>query len=944
MIYIEGGRGSLYQWDIDQRLIVEHDEVTEVHFSNNLKDPALICEVYEEGGLRYANVPNILLQQPATLLVHGCCAECVRESVRLRVIPRAKPADYVYTETELLTFEKLQQRAEAAVAEAETAATQAAQSAAWAWKAEGNVQEAKDAAEAAAAKAAQSANGMLTEAYNSIFSEPVVVEWELGGLQSSDASTNTLSTRIRTGYIPTQHLWIRCSGDAEVYVYCYASPRMADYIGLCKVGDISIFTDIALDGVAPEGTKCVRLVARHKDVPAQGGTPVPDVAALGAMVTVSTMLGAIPDPYSDYQPDVPESMGVLNAILNMKQLAEVRYTPLTELPAGTVDGNHSSHFKAGVEVAGLPYGSERQNAGFVPNFVSLHTFMMAIKNPNSYLYTVDTNKEFGNLNGHTYYSTVCSVACAYALNIVPNFTTHQWKTLPGMELIEPQSVYALKLGDTICTKAEGGGHIVMVTDITRNKRGRIGQITITEAAAPRVKSTVYTPETLEAEYPLNAWDYCRYGKIHAVKHARSPYVAVEDETPQTVTYNTAIIPRKGDAANWRTDEAVEIDVLEPGTYTDVEVYKDGAAYKTIEVPGGGGGEAIDHTVYGIKWYIGGVYSTNGQPNGDNIRVRSCYIPSTNVYTILPSEDMEIVGYFYYDDTLTYISYNVTPQPPENAAFTVIVVKRSDNTEIANAAAFTESVIVATSDDSTDVPIAFERGTITSADGSAADRVNRARSGYLPLRNLRFSCKEVAKYTVYFFDANKSYIVHSIGWQNGTLDVLSVAPEGAKYIRIVVAYDDDRDVVVDVQGKLRDPDVVVYATILESNGDGLITLSDLTPGSYQARLTDGTNTSDWCSWITTDISSEVSATGKAGEIKVKISHSDNAEPLFVAWCNATHKGTVHISTFEASDIKTDTDGSKYVVCAHKAGSYLIRVAFRTEYGIIHSVLSDAVTVK
>lgn len=139
MIYIEGGRGSLYQWDIDQRLIVEHDEVTEVHFSNNLVDPALICEVYEEGGLRYANVPNILLQQPNTLLVHGCCEECVRESVRLRVIPRAKPADYVYTETELLTFEKLQQRAEAAVVEAETAATQAAESAAEAQEALKNV-------------------------------------------------------------------------------------------------------------------------------------------------------------------------------------------------------------------------------------------------------------------------------------------------------------------------------------------------------------------------------------------------------------------------------------------------------------------------------------------------------------------------------------------------------------------------------------------------------------------------------------------------------------------------------------------------------------------------------------------------------------------------------------------------------------------------------------
>lgn len=125
MIYIEDGRSSFYQWDIGQRLIVDNPDVTEVHFSNNLKDPALICEVYDEGSIRYANVPNILLQQPNTLLVHGCCEECVRESLRIRVIVRAKPADYVYTETEVRSFDALQQRAETAINVAESSAASA---------------------------------------------------------------------------------------------------------------------------------------------------------------------------------------------------------------------------------------------------------------------------------------------------------------------------------------------------------------------------------------------------------------------------------------------------------------------------------------------------------------------------------------------------------------------------------------------------------------------------------------------------------------------------------------------------------------------------------------------------------------------------------------------------------------------------------------------------
>lgn len=119
MLSIEGGRSCLYQWDVDQRLQVDHPEVTEVHFSNSSAQSALICEVYEEDGVRYANIPNILLQEPFALRAHGCCEECVRVELIIRVVSRAKPADYVYTETEVRSFETLMHRAEEAVQVAE---------------------------------------------------------------------------------------------------------------------------------------------------------------------------------------------------------------------------------------------------------------------------------------------------------------------------------------------------------------------------------------------------------------------------------------------------------------------------------------------------------------------------------------------------------------------------------------------------------------------------------------------------------------------------------------------------------------------------------------------------------------------------------------------------------------------------------------------------------
>lgn len=110
MLIIEGGRSCLYQWDVDQRLEVVNSDVLEVHFSNAVIGAALVCEVYEEDGRRFANIPNVLLQQAWAIQAHGCCELRVRDVQVIRVVRREKPADYVYTETEVKSYEDLDKR------------------------------------------------------------------------------------------------------------------------------------------------------------------------------------------------------------------------------------------------------------------------------------------------------------------------------------------------------------------------------------------------------------------------------------------------------------------------------------------------------------------------------------------------------------------------------------------------------------------------------------------------------------------------------------------------------------------------------------------------------------------------------------------------------------------------------------------------------------------
>lgn len=141
MITIENKRKRLYQWDLGQRLVIEgYAAGIEVHcalIENGLPVPprldrrsALVVIAYDEDGTLYADIPNILLQKAGELNVYIYPEEDGRahtaEQRHFTVIPRERPADYVYTETEVKRWEALAQSAEAALDTANAAAEKAA--------------------------------------------------------------------------------------------------------------------------------------------------------------------------------------------------------------------------------------------------------------------------------------------------------------------------------------------------------------------------------------------------------------------------------------------------------------------------------------------------------------------------------------------------------------------------------------------------------------------------------------------------------------------------------------------------------------------------------------------------------------------------------------------------------------------------------------------------
>ena len=273
--------------------------------------------------------------------------------------------------------------------------------------------------------------------------------------------------------------------------------------------------------------------------------------------------------FSQYVHDLPESVGQLNVVLRAYQMTKIQYMAAATLPLHS-GGSVSVTVRdvpAGTELVGVPYSSMRDEMSYIPQAISFDTFMSAIQNPNSYIYTRHYEQTDRWYNARCYYGTVCSAMVGYVYGIENAIlTTISFANYPGLEPLpeEQQAVEYLKLGDML---NKAGTHIVVITDIVRSNRGRIVSIEISEASKPLCRSAVYTPEQFKTSYLDNGFVAYRYANIADVPYDPSPWVHVDSTETGEPVYDTALSPRRGDKANWRLGETVEIDVLDAGSFT-----------------------------------------------------------------------------------------------------------------------------------------------------------------------------------------------------------------------------------------------------------------------------------------------------------------------------------------------------------------------------------------
>ncbi len=278
-------------------------------------------------------------------------------------------------------------------------------------------------------------------------------------------------------------------------------------------------------------------------------------------------------------PDEPESDYYKWAIARARQLTEFRFTPLKDIPTHSSAGK--GVFKAGEEYKGFPYSSAERNDKFLCENVSFETFLSALANPDSVLYTKDI---YNGNNGSTYYGIVCNSFVRYCLGIRQRCNTKNWLDIPGMSVVAQKGEYTvdeLELCDVLHAYGEGPNHVAIVTGIFRDKSGKVREVEVCDAVKTNCRRKTYTESEFYTKW--EKYKLCRYENIESIP----PF----DEQQNDILYNSGIEKTTpviavdyGNKSNYFYGETTVISSFADGENT-IQIFRAGELIEEISVNG-----------------------------------------------------------------------------------------------------------------------------------------------------------------------------------------------------------------------------------------------------------------------------------------------------------------------------------------------------------------------
>ncbi|MCA9087892.1 MAG: hypothetical protein KDA90_04580 [Planctomycetaceae bacterium] len=169
-------------------------------------------------------------------------------------------------------------------------------------------------------------------------------------------------------------------------------------------------------------------------------------------------------------------------------LSQVKWTPV----ADSMPDRRGGYFEEGKEYTGVPYSSVRSVGRYIGFDISLRTFLAAVENPYSVLYTENLRGKVAN--AACFYGAVCSSYTSYALQCgLPEVSRRYGPPVgEGIVLVDPPTAQFAQVGDVIYTPHQteaSGSHVEIVTAVTRDDQGQVISVRVEESAPLTTRTT-----------------------------------------------------------------------------------------------------------------------------------------------------------------------------------------------------------------------------------------------------------------------------------------------------------------------------------------------------------------------------------------------------------------------------------------------------------------------
>jgi len=244
-------------------------------------------------------------------------------------------------------------------------------------------------------------------------------------------------------------------------------------------------------------------------------------------------------------------------------MSRVQWTPVAEGMPG-----RKGSFKKGTQYTGVPYSSVKSVGRYIGFDIYLKTFLAAVENPQSVLYT--ENLEGKVSNAECYYGKVCSSYTCYALQCGIWYLSrlHVPPFREGAKEIQSPSAQSAQVGDVIFTPPKtipGGSHIELVTEVTRDAQGTVTHVRVEESRPRTTMNTNRTAAEFNSHLASRNRTLCRVTDLDAWRDGNRaerflfPNYAEDSATP---TINRVLLLDRGDWVVYRKGEPVKFNVMD----------------------------------------------------------------------------------------------------------------------------------------------------------------------------------------------------------------------------------------------------------------------------------------------------------------------------------------------------------------------------------------------